>query len=97
MISRRRTDAEIVDREIRESPAVTYSPAHGGMWILLRYRDVKAALKDHETFSSGSGVYFSGASGVTNTPRLTSVRYGAPLGRVALKAFTSDRWWFSSK
>ncbi|CAM3838872.1 cytochrome P450 [Nocardiopsis rhodophaea] len=67
--------AETVNREIREKAAVTYSPAHGGMWILSRYEDVKAALKDHATFSSGSGVHFPRAPGM---PKFAPIDFDPP-------------------
>lgn len=67
--------AEIVNTAIREGPAVSYSPAHGGMWIIARYRQVKAALRDHATFSSGSGVHFPRADGM---PKFTPIDYDPP-------------------
>lgn len=67
--------AEIVNREIRERAAVSYTPAHGGMWVLSRYRDVKAALKDHATFSSGSGVHFPRAPGM---PKFAPIDFDPP-------------------
>jgi cytochrome P450 len=39
---------------LNEAP-VAYSEAHGGFWTISRYADVKAALRDHKTFSSASG------------------------------------------
>jgi cytochrome P450/predicted O-methyltransferase YrrM len=67
--------AEVVNREMCEDAAVTYSPAHGGMWILSRYEDVKAALKDHVTFSSGSGVHFPRAPGM---PKFAPIDFDPP-------------------
>lgn len=67
--------AEIVNRAIRERAPVSYTPAHGGMWVLTRYDDVKAALKDHATFSSGSGVHFPRAPGM---PKFAPIDFDPP-------------------
>ncbi|MFF0310716.1 cytochrome P450 [Streptosporangium sp. NPDC004379] len=67
--------ALLVHREIRETTPVAYSRAHGGMWILSRYDDVRAALRDHETFSSASGVFFPRAEG---TPPFAPLEYDPP-------------------
>jgi cytochrome P450 len=39
-------------RELREEHPLAWSESHGGFWLLSRYRDVRAALLDWETFSS---------------------------------------------
>ncbi|MEU6742098.1 cytochrome P450 [Streptosporangium sandarakinum] len=65
----------LVHREIRETTPVAYSRAHGGMWILSRYDDVRAALRDHDTFSSASGVFFPRAEG---TPPFAPLEYDPP-------------------
>jgi cytochrome P450 len=67
--------AELVNSAIRENAAVTYSPAYGGLWILSRYDDVRAALRDHKTFSSGSGVHFPRAEGM---PKFSPIDYDPP-------------------
>ncbi|MBE1576289.1 cytochrome P450 [Amycolatopsis roodepoortensis] len=67
--------AEIVNREIGKNEGVTYSEAHGGMWILSRYEQVKAAFKDHATYSSGSGVFFPRAAG---TPKFSPIDFDPP-------------------
>src|SRR5438874_6059923 len=36
---------------------VSWSDQWGGFWLLTRYDDVRAALKDHETFSSAQGCF----------------------------------------
>ncbi|MEU2234952.1 cytochrome P450 [Streptomyces vietnamensis] len=64
-----------VHRAIRATTPVTYSRAHGGTWIVSRYQDVRAALADHETFSSASGVFFPRAAG---TPRFAPLEYDPP-------------------
>ncbi|WP_067815071.1 cytochrome P450 [Actinomadura kijaniata] len=74
--------AEIVNSEIRERAAVTYSPAHGGFWVLSRYEHVKAALRDYETFSSGFGVHFPRAAGM---PKFSPIDYDPPEHRVIRK------------
>lgn len=71
--------AEVINSEIREAGPVTYSAAHGGMWILSRYEDVRAALRDHETFSSGAGVHFPRAAGM---PKFAPIDYDPPEQRV---------------
>jgi cytochrome P450 len=67
--------AEAVNDAMREGPAVRYSAAHGGMWIISRYQHVRAALRDHTTFSSGSGVHFPRAAGM---PKFSPIDYDPP-------------------
>ncbi|GGL61378.1 hypothetical protein GCM10010129_01170 [Streptomyces fumigatiscleroticus] len=64
-----------VHRAIRERGAVVRTEAHGGAWILSRHRDVLAALRDHDTFSSASGVFFPRAPG---TPAFAPLEYDPP-------------------
>lgn len=42
--------------EMRDRCPVAHSEQHGGFWVLTKYDDVKAAARDHESFSSGQGV-----------------------------------------
>ena len=42
-------------RELREQCPVAYSENHGGHWLLTRYDDVSAALKNDDAFSSARG------------------------------------------
>jgi cytochrome P450 len=42
-------------RQIREAGAAVWLPKHR-MWVMGRYRDVRAALADDDTFRSGKGV-----------------------------------------
>ncbi|HJQ45737.1 MAG TPA: cytochrome P450 [Amycolatopsis sp.] len=67
--------AELVHSRIQERSPVAYSEAYGGMWLVSRYREVKAVLKDHETFSSAEGVFFPKATG---TPKFAPVDYDRP-------------------
>ncbi|SDY43167.1 Cytochrome P450 [Amycolatopsis xylanica] len=67
--------AVLVHRALREGQRVAYSRAHGGMWILSRYDDVEAALKDHRTFSSAEGVLFPRTA---DTPRFAPLDYDPP-------------------
>ncbi|UIR20950.1 cytochrome P450 [Streptomyces spinosirectus] len=67
--------AEDVNAALREKTPVAYSPAHGGMWVLSRYEHVREALRDHETFSSGSGVHFPRAAGM---PKFSPIDYDPP-------------------
>ncbi|MEV4896714.1 cytochrome P450 [Nonomuraea sp. NPDC055795] len=64
-----------VHRSIRERGRVARSSAHGGFWILSHYQDVRNALRDHETFSSASGVFFPRAAG---TPLFAPLEYDPP-------------------
>ncbi|MFH9658864.1 cytochrome P450 [Streptomyces sp. NPDC017248] len=67
--------AEDVNRLIRERSAVGWTPAHGGLWILSRHDDVRAALKDHTVFSSGSGVFHPRAAGM---PLFSPIEFDPP-------------------
>jgi cytochrome P450 len=67
--------ARLVHTRIRDNSTVAYSPAHGGMWIFSHYSQVKIAMKDHKTFSSGSGVFFPRAPG---TPKFAPLDYDQP-------------------
>jgi cytochrome P450 len=67
--------AEIVNRRMRETAPVAYSSAHGGIWVLSGYEHVRAALRDHETFSSASGVHFPRAAGM---PKFAPIDYDPP-------------------
>ncbi len=71
--------AEIVHREIRTVPGVTYSAAHGGIWILARYEHVAMAFKDYATFSSAAGVFYPRAEGA---PKFSPIDYDPPEHRV---------------
>jgi cytochrome P450 len=71
--------ADVVDHAIRESPGVTFTPAHGGLWILARYEQVRGALKDHRTFGSGAGVFHPRPAG---TPLFAPIEYDPPEHRV---------------
>lgn len=39
-------------REMRHTAPVVYSEAHGGIWCISRYEDVRSAARDFKTFSS---------------------------------------------
>ncbi|MGW3078261.1 MULTISPECIES: cytochrome P450 [unclassified Kitasatospora] len=69
--------AQRVNSEIREQ-GVTWSPAYGGIWILSRYDDVRAALTDWQTFSSARGVHFPRAEGM---PMFSPIDYDPPQQR----------------
>ncbi|QHE70770.1 cytochrome P450 [Rhodococcus sp. WAY2] len=62
------------ERLLSAGPAI-YSPLHGGYWIISRYSDVKAALRDHETFSSASGHRIPMVDGMSSIP----IDYDPPL------------------
>nr|B4XY99.1 RecName: Full=5-methyl-1-naphthoate 3-hydroxylase; AltName: Full=Azinomycin biosynthesis protein B1 [Streptomyces sahachiroi]ABY83145.1 Azi6 [Streptomyces sahachiroi]BFD88268.1 cytochrome P450 [Streptomyces sp. Xyl84] len=69
--------AERINTEIRER-GVTWSPAYGGIWILSRYADVRAALTDWRTYSSARGVHFPRAEGM---PMFSPIDYDPPAQR----------------
>jgi cytochrome P450 len=87
--------AQAVHRRLRDQCPVAHTTAHGGAWVLSRYCDVRATLKDHRTFRSGSGVFFPRAVG---TPYFAPLEYDPPQhGRfraLVQPAFTKDavRW-----
>src|SRR5687767_11456174 len=49
-------DLYTVYAQLRDRP-VTWSDHSGGFWIISRFHDVRAALKDWETFSSAHGCF----------------------------------------
>lgn len=69
-----------VYRRLRERGPVGRSRAHGGIWVLSRYRDVRAALREHETFVSGQGVFFPRAPG---TPYFAALEQDPPAHTVS--------------
>ncbi|MEV0564783.1 cytochrome P450 [Dactylosporangium sp. NPDC050588] len=69
--------AQRVNSEIRDR-GVTYSPAYGGVWILSRYADVRAALTDWQTYSSARGVHFPRADGM---PMFSPIDFDPPQQR----------------
>ena len=81
-------------RQIREAGPVVWLPRHG-IWAMGRYDDVRAALGDHQTFSSagGPGANMPANLGMRGTiiasdpPAHDALReaLGAPLGPGALK------------
>ncbi|MBA2667637.1 MAG: cytochrome P450 [Trueperaceae bacterium] len=46
-------DPHTVYADLRARCPVAHSAAHGGFWVLTRYEDLAAALRDWETFASG--------------------------------------------
>jgi cytochrome P450 len=52
-----RGDAYYELYERLRSEGVSWSDRWGGFWLLSRYEDVRAALKDHGTFSSAQGCF----------------------------------------
>lgn len=54
---------QAVYQDLRENTPVAWSDHYGGFWILSRYRDVVAALKDPTTFISGEGVHLPRRAG----------------------------------
>lgn len=69
--------AQRVNSGIRDR-GVTYSPAYGGVWILSRYADVRAALTDWQTYSSARGVHFPRAEGM---PMFSPIDFDPPQQR----------------
>ncbi|MEV8513818.1 cytochrome P450 [Dactylosporangium sp. NPDC051484] len=77
--------AEIVNGRLRDGPGVTYTEAHGGMWVVSRYALIRGVLKDHETFSSASGVFYPRAKGM---PKHSPIDYDPPEHRVLRQLMT---------
>ena len=46
-------DAPAAFRSLRQNSPVAWSEHHGGFWVITRYRDVFACLRDPATFTSG--------------------------------------------
>ena len=74
---------DLLDPAVRASPYETYALMRdknpvcrvdpGGLWALFRYRDVKAALKDHQTFSSAGFKYLLGPEWLSDSPQSESL------------------------
>ncbi|WP_156757061.1 cytochrome P450 [Actinokineospora pegani] len=67
--------AAAVHRRLREAGEPVHSAAHGGVWVLARYRHVFDALKDHGSFSSAQGVFFPRGA---DQPRFAPLEYDPP-------------------
>ena len=75
---------------------IAWSDSNGGFWILSRYEDVRAALKDWETFSSAEGCFLPALGprilGLESDPpdHATYRRLFLPVGgRIAVEAVTA--------
>lgn len=77
--------AEVVNGRLRDGSGVTFTEAHGGMWIVSHYALVREVLKDYETFSSGSGVFYPRAKGL---PKHSPIDYDPPEQRVLRQLMT---------
>jgi cytochrome P450 len=77
--------AEIVNGRLRDGSGVTFTEAHGGMWIVSRHALVRQVLKDYETFSSNSGVFYPRAEGM---PKHSPIDYDPPEQRVLRQLMT---------
>jgi len=64
----------------------TWSPNHGGFWMLTSHEAVKAALKDHETFSSAVGGNFLPDNGYRNLALEQDPPDNAPFRSIFLQA-----------
>lgn len=91
--------AEEVNDGLRGLGRVAYSEAHGGMYILTQYEDVRDALRDWVTFSSASGVHFPRAAGMPkfspidfDPPEQTRMRelMAPPMNRDAVRGLRDD-------
>lgn len=80
------TAARIWDRyaRIRETCPVAHSDAHGGFWVLSRYRDVERAAHDWQTFSSADGATIPRAPGQAKIP---PIDFDPPQQRAYRKIF----------
>jgi len=77
--------AEIVNGRLRDGRGVTFTEAHGGMWIVSRHALVRQVLKDYQTFSSNSGVFYPRAEGM---PKHSPIDYDPPEQRVLRQLMT---------
>jgi len=65
-----------VYRELRRRCPVAHTDAHDGYWVLTRYRDIFAAAKDHDTFSSAGGVFIPRPE---NVPQFPPIEFDPPV------------------
>ena len=65
-------------RKMREKAAAHYSDAHNGFWSIVRYREVKAAARDHRLFSSASGTSIGEHHNDRSTPPKAPIEYDPP-------------------
>ena len=47
-----------VYRRLHESQPVLHSECYGGFWLLTKYHDVRSALLDWRSFSSGRACWY---------------------------------------
>jgi cytochrome P450 len=77
--------AELVNGRLRDGSGVTFTAAHGGMWIVSQHALVRKVLKDYKTFSSGSGVFYPRAKGL---PKHSPIDYDPPQQQVLRQLMT---------
>ncbi|TAN30447.1 MAG: cytochrome P450 [Actinomycetota bacterium] len=63
---------------MREKAAAHFSDAHGGFWSIVRYKDVKAAARDHRTFSSAGGTSIGERRNDSSAPAKAPIEYDPP-------------------
>ncbi len=63
---------------MRGKAAAHFSDAHGGFWSIVRYHDVKAAARDHRTFSSAGGTSIGERRNGSSAPAKAPIEYDPP-------------------
>ena len=72
-------------------PATEQAPDHEGFWVISRHADAKAALKNHQVFSSETGYGARVGGGTTLGDMSTDMAPGVVLAIVAVFVFAGCR------
>jgi cytochrome P450 len=78
---------------LRQRCPVHHTDAHGGYWVVSRYRDVAEVAKDTDTFSSAYGVFIPGARPHPNAPSNLAPPMMDPPEQTAIRKMLLP--WFS--
>ena len=65
-------------KKMREKGPVHFSDAHDGFWSIVSYKDIKAAARDHRTFSSAKGTSIGEHHSDPSTPAKAPIEYDPP-------------------
>ncbi len=65
-------------KKMREKGPVHFSDAHDGFWSIVSYKDIKAAARDHRTFSSARGTSIGEHHSDPSTPAKAPIEYDPP-------------------
>ena len=63
---------------MRKTAPAHYSDAHDGFWSIVSYKAVKAAARDHRTFSSAGGTSIGERRSNSSTPAKAPIEYDPP-------------------